>query len=45
LFLVWARGSSGFQDVNDSLTESISRQVFDAPAQDTFLIKATYRFV
>jgi hypothetical protein len=45
LFFVWARGSNGLQDVNDSLTDSVRTQVFDVPANDTFLIKATYRFV
>ncbi|TXD49635.1 DUF5916 domain-containing protein [Polaribacter sp. IC073] len=45
LFFVWARGSSGSQDFNDSLTDSVDSQVFDVPANDTFLIKATYRFV
>ncbi len=45
LFFVWARGSSGLQNVADSLSEGIRRQVIDAPAEDTFLIKATYRFV
>ncbi|EAR13902.1 putative membrane associated hydrolase [Polaribacter irgensii 23-P] len=45
LFFVWARGSSGSQDFNNSLTSSVQNQVFDVPANDTFLIKATYRFV
>ncbi|WP_299671243.1 DUF5916 domain-containing protein [uncultured Polaribacter sp.] len=45
LFFVWARGSSGIQSSENSLRESINNQVFDIPAQDTFLIKATYRFV
>jgi hypothetical protein len=45
LFFVWARGSNGSQDMNDSLTDSVRNQVFDVPANDTFLIKATYRFV
>ncbi|SHM85706.1 DUF5916 domain-containing protein [Polaribacter sp. KT 15] len=45
LFLVWARGSTGSQNINDSLTDSVSNQIFDVPANDTFLLKATYRFV
>ena len=45
LFFVWSRGSAGSQDFNDSLTDSVRNQVFDIPASDTFLIKATYRFV
>jgi hypothetical protein len=45
LFFVWARGSNGSQNFNNSLTDSVYNQVFDVPANDTFLIKATYRFV
>ncbi|MEE9408441.1 MAG: DUF5916 domain-containing protein [Polaribacter sp.] len=45
LFFVWARGSSGSQDFNDSLSESVRTQAFDTPANNTFLVKATYRFV
>ena len=45
LFFVWSRGSSGPQDFNDSLTDSVRDQVFYIPASATFLIKATYRFV
>ena len=45
LFFVWSRGSAGSQDFNDSLSDSVNNQVFDIPANDTFLIKATYRFV
>ncbi|WP_435414311.1 DUF5916 domain-containing protein [Polaribacter aestuariivivens] len=45
LFFVWARGSNGLQDFDDSLSQSVRTQVFDVPANDTFLIKATYRFV
>jgi hypothetical protein len=45
LFFVWARGSVGTQDFNDSLNQSLNAQIFDAPARDTFVVKATYRFV
>ncbi len=45
LFLVWARGSVGNADAGDGLIDSITDQVFNAPANDTFLIKLTYRFV
>ena len=45
LFLVWARGSVGSADPADDLTSSVYDQVFNAPANDTFLIKLTYRFV
>ena len=45
LFLVWARGSVGNANAEDGLIDSITDQVFNAPANDTFLIKLTYRFV
>ncbi|NVJ88556.1 MAG: carbohydrate binding family 9 domain-containing protein [Flavobacteriaceae bacterium] len=44
LFLVWARGSVGSADVDNDLIDSVSNQVFNGPANDTFLIKLTYRF-
>ena len=44
LFFVWARGSVGSVDPTNDLVDSVSNQVFEAPANDTFLIKATYRF-
>ena len=44
LFLVWSRGSVGSADVDDDLVDSVSDQVFRAPANDTFLLKFTYRF-
>ena len=45
LFLVWTRGSVGNANAGDGLIDSITDQVFNAPANDTFLIKLTYRFV
>ena len=45
LFLVWARGSVGNTNADEGLFDSITDQVFNAPANDTFLIKLTYRFV
>jgi hypothetical protein len=44
LFFVWARGSVGNVDPASELVDSVSDQVFNEPANDTFLIKATYRF-
>ncbi|MFY9242079.1 MAG: DUF5916 domain-containing protein [Polaribacter sp.] len=44
LFFVWARGSVGNVDPGNDLIDSVSNQVFNEPANDTFLIKATYRF-
>ena len=44
LFFVWARGSAGNAEINNDLIDSVSDQVFRAPANDTFLVKFTYRF-
>lgn len=44
LFLVWARGSVGNTNLSNDLLDSVSDQIFNTPANDTFLIKATYRF-
>lgn len=44
LFVVWARGSVGNVDAANDLLNSVSDQVFRAPANDTFLVKFTYRF-
>ncbi|RCS27810.1 hydrolase [Polaribacter sp. WD7] len=44
LFLVWARGSVGNTDTDTDLLNSVSDQVFREPANDTFLVKFTYRF-
>jgi hypothetical protein len=44
LFLVWSRGSVGEADLSNQLIDSVSDQVFRAPANDTFLVKFTYRF-
>ena len=45
LFFVWARGGDGFYDPTDSLSKSLQTQIVDQPLENTFLIKATYRFV
>ena len=44
LFLVWSRGSAGDTQISEDLIDAVSDQVFKAPANDTFLIKFTYRF-
>lgn len=44
LFLVWARGSVGDADIATNIVDSVSDQVFRTPANDTFLVKFTYRF-
>ena len=45
LFFVWARGGVTFDDPSSSLTRSLRNQITDSKIEDTFLIKATYRFV
>ncbi len=45
LFFVWARGGVTYDDPASSLSNSIRNQITNSKVEDTFLIKATYRFV
>jgi len=45
LFLVWSQGTSGDVGANRSLLGGLNNQILDQPLEDTFLIKATYRFL
>ncbi|MGB5553274.1 MAG: DUF5916 domain-containing protein [Flavobacteriaceae bacterium] len=45
IFLVWSKGVDGLADPMDSLGRSLDGQIFDQKMNNTFLIKATYRFV
>jgi len=45
IFLVWSQGINGLGDVNNSFGDIIDNQLFSQKPQNTFLIKATYRFV
>ncbi len=45
IFLVWSQGITGFGDVNDSFNGIANDQIFNQKPENTFLIKATYRFV
>jgi len=45
IFLVWSQGVDGFGDVNNSFADIVDNQLFSQKPQNTFLIKATYRFV
>ncbi|MBX2827222.1 MAG: carbohydrate binding family 9 domain-containing protein [Flavobacteriaceae bacterium] len=45
IFLVWSQGITGLGDVNNDFGEIIDNQLLGARPQNTFLIKATYRFV
>lgn len=45
IFLVWSQGVTGFGDPTDSLGSNLEAQILDQKMDNTFLIKATYRFV
>ncbi len=45
IFLVWSQGITGLGDVDNDFSEIIDNQLLSARPQNTFLIKATYRFV
>ena len=46
VFFVWSQGINGFDDNGDASFNSIvNDQLFNQQPQNTFLIKATYRFV
>ncbi|WP_175416233.1 hypothetical protein [Aggregatimonas sangjinii] len=45
IFLVRSQGVTGFGDPTDSLGRSLDGQILNQKVNNTFLIKATYRFV
>lgn len=45
LFLVWSQGANAFDDPQRGLGRSLSENLFGNNVQNTFLIKATYRFL
>jgi hypothetical protein len=45
IFLVWSNGNSGSQDPKRRLLRSLDNQIFGEKGENTFLIKATYRFM
>jgi len=45
IFLVWSQGITGLGDVNNNFGRIIDNQIFNQKPENTFLIKATYRFV
>ncbi|PQB05181.1 DUF5916 domain-containing protein [Aureitalea marina] len=45
IFLVWSQGITGLGDVNDSFGTIIQDELLGQRPQNTFLLKATYRFV
>jgi hypothetical protein len=45
LYFVWAQGITGMDDPMSELGQSLHHQIFDQQLNNTFLIKATYRFI
>ena len=45
IFLVWSQGITGIGDPNNNFNTIIDNQLLSQRPQNTFLIKATYRFV
>ncbi len=45
IFLVWSQGVTGIGDPMDSLGSNLDAQILNQKKDNTFLIKATYRFV
>ena len=45
IFLVWSQGITGSGDPNNSFRNIIDNQLLRQQPQNTFLIKATYRFI
>lgn len=45
IFLVWSQGLTGFGDPMGSLSSNLDSQILGQKADNTFLLKATYRFI
>ncbi|WP_109851433.1 DUF5916 domain-containing protein [Aquimarina sp. AU58] len=45
IFLVWSQGVTGDGNPSDDLFRSLDNQILNQQPENTFLIKATYRFV
>ncbi|MBT8288121.1 MAG: hydrolase, partial [Bacteroidia bacterium] len=45
IFLVWSQGITGLGDVSNNFGDLIDNQLLSQQPENTFLIKATYRFV
>ncbi len=45
IFLVWSQGVTGSGDPGEHLFRNLNNQILDKQPENTFLIKATYRFV
>ncbi len=45
VFLVWSQGVTGGADPATGVVEALTQELFDDEVRNTFLVKATYRFV
>lgn len=45
IFLVWSQGVVGAGNPNETLGKNLNRQILDQQKDNTFLLKATYRFI
>ena len=45
IFLVWSQGVTGFGDPDNDFSSIVDNQLLNQQPQNTFLVKATYRFV
>jgi hypothetical protein len=45
VFFVWSQGVTGFGDALYDFNTIVDNQLFSQTPQNTFLIKATYRFM
>ena len=45
IFFVWSQGITGFDDALNDFNTIIDNQIISQKPENTFLIKATYRFV
>ncbi|NOQ92825.1 MAG: hydrolase, partial [Flavobacteriaceae bacterium] len=45
IFLVWSQGTTGFGDPEDGLGESLNKEILQETPDNTYLIKATFRYV
>lgn len=45
IFLVWSQGTNGLGDPTDGIFESIDKKIIHEKKENTYLIKATFRYV
>jgi len=45
IFAVWSQGITGFGDLNRNVFQLVTNDLFNSGPENTFLLKATYRFV